>query len=211
MVWEGRIATYLDDVEEGVPDGSIDLSSSDLELPYEGTGQSGLQVIGLRFLNVTVPRGAIITNAYVEFQCDEIKGGTEHVSLIIEGELSTDAAAFSLSAYDVTNRPRTTAQVVWFPVNWTNVGELYQTVNIAPVIQEIISQPAWKRGNALVIVIRDNPDDPSVGTRGAEAYSGGEAMLHIEWSRKYAMDPNPADGQTDGRRYGASQWAQSLL
>ncbi len=206
VVWEGRIATYLDDVEEGVPDGSIDMSSSDLELPYEGTGQSGLQVIGIRFLNVTVPRLAIVTNAYVEFQCDETKGGTEHVSLIIEGELSTDAAAFSLSAYDVTNRPKTTAQVVWVPVNWTNAGELYQTVNIAPVIQEIISQPAWKRGNALVIVIRDNPADPSVGTRGAEAYSGGEAMLHIEWSRKYAMVPNPDDGQADVPRDLVLSW-----
>ncbi|MHC4805004.1 MAG: discoidin domain-containing protein [Planctomycetota bacterium] len=207
VVWEGTIAASLDDVEEGVSDGGIDSSSSDLELPYEGTGQSGLQVIGIRFPNVTVPRGAAVTNAYVEFMCDETKGGTEHVSVIIGGDLSPDAAAFSSNAHDVTNRPQTTAQVVWDPVNWTSVGELDQTVNIAPVIQEIISQPGWVSGNALVIVIRDNPANPSIGIRCAEAEPGdGSAMLHIEWSRKYAKDPNPEDGQTDVPRDLVCSW-----
>jgi hypothetical protein len=206
VVWEGTIATYLDDVEEDVS-GGIDSSSSDLELPYEGTGQSTLQVIGIRFPNVIVPRGAAITNAYVEFMCDETKGGTEHVSLIIEGDLSPDAAEFSSNTHDVTNRPKTTAQVVWDVANWTAEGELYKTVNIAPVIQEILSQSGWVSGNALVIVIRDNPANPSLGVRCAEAEPGdGSAMLHIEWSRKYAKNPNPNHGQTDVPRDLVLSW-----
>ncbi len=206
VVWEGTIATYLDDVEEDVS-GGIDSSSSDLELPYEGTGQSTLQVIGIRFPNVIVPRGAAITNAYVEFMCDETKGGTEHVSLIIEGDLSPDAAEFSSNTHDVTNRPKTTAQVVWDVANWTAEGELYKTVNIAPVIQEILSQSGWVSGNALVIAIRDNPANPSLGVRCAEGEPGdGSAMLHIEWSRKYAKNPNPNHGQTDVPRDLVLSW-----
>jgi len=33
-VWEGRITFDADDVEEEVPAGSVDFSSSDLEMPY---------------------------------------------------------------------------------------------------------------------------------------------------------------------------------
>ncbi|MHC4596535.1 MAG: discoidin domain-containing protein, partial [Planctomycetota bacterium] len=206
VVWEGRIAIDSDDAEEQ-EGGSMYNSSGDLEIPYEGIGQSGLQIIGIRFPNVTVPRGAAVTNAYVELTCDEVKGGTEHVSLIIEGELSPDAITFGPVGYDITNRPKTTAQVVWDVAKWTNSGDVDQTSNIAPVIQEIISQPGWVSGNALVLIISDNPANPSVGVRCAEAGPGSDsAMLHIEWSRKYAKDPNPADGQTDVPRDLVLSW-----
>ncbi|MHC4727840.1 MAG: hypothetical protein ACYS17_11500, partial [Planctomycetota bacterium] len=205
-VWEGRIASDPDDVEEEVPGGSVDFSSSDLELPYEGEGQSNLQAIGIRFLNVNVPKGAGVSNAYIEFTVDEDKGGTEPVSLIIEGELSPDAAGFSSTAI-VTSRPTTTEKVVWVPENWINVGDVHETVNIAPVINEIISQPGWAKGNAIVIIIRDDPDNPSIGLRCAEAGPGSDsAMLHIEWSFAFAREPIPEDGQTDVARDLVLNW-----
>jgi len=97
-VWEGRITFDADDVEEEVPGGSVDFSSSDLEMPYEGEGQSDNQAIGIRFLNVNIPKGAGVSNAYIEFTIDEDKGGTDPVSLIIEGEFSPDAPGFSSTA-----------------------------------------------------------------------------------------------------------------
>ena len=205
-VWEGRITFDADDVEEEVPGGSVDFSSSDLEMPYEGEGQSNLQAIGIRFLNVNVPKGAGVSNAYIEFTVDETKGGTEPVSLIIEGELSPDAADFSTTAI-VTNRPTTTEKVVWVPSNWINVGDVHETVNIAPVINEIIQQPGWAKGNALVIIIRDDPDNPSLGIRCVEAGPGDDsAMLHIEWSFAYAREPIPEDSQTDVPRDLVLNW-----
>jgi hypothetical protein len=205
-VWEGRIIYDSDDVEEEVVGGGIDYSSSDLELPYEGTGQSNNQVIGIRFLNVNIPKGAGVSNAYLEFTVDEDKGGTEPVSLIIEGDLSPNAAEFSSTA-TVTSRPATTEKVVWVPSNWINEGDVHQTSNIAPVINEIIMQPGWAKGNALVIIIRDDPDNPSIGLRCAEAGPGDDsAMLHIEWSFAYAQAPIPEDGQTDVPRDLVLHW-----
>ena len=205
-VWEGRISTDPDDVEEEVSGGFIDYGSSDLELPYEGTGQSNNQVIGIRFLNVNVPKGAGVSNAYLEFTVDEDKGGTEPVSLIIEGDLSPDAAEFGSTA-TVTSRPATTEKVVWVPLNWTNVGDVHQTSNIAPVINEIVNQPGWAQGNAIVIIIRDDPDNPSIGLRCAEAGPGDDsAMLHIEWSFNNAREPNPSDGEIDVPRDLVLNW-----
>jgi hypothetical protein len=195
-VWEDRIS---DDAEEDVPGGGIDTSSSDLEMPYEGVGKSSPQVIGLRFSNVGIPQGASIAKAYVEFQCDEIKDGSLPVSLLIEGELSPDAAVFANVTNNVTSRPRTAAQVVWVPANWTGVGDRDQTSDIASIIQEIINQPGWTSGNALALIISDDPANPSEGLRCAEAGPGAQAaLLHIEWSVSYAMDPNPPDGGIGG-------------
>jgi len=195
-VWENRIS---DDAEEFLPGGDIDTGSSDLELPYEGTGKSTPQVIGLRFSDVGIPQGARITKAYVELQCDETKGGTEAVSLLIEGDLSPDAAKFAEVTNNVTGRPRTAAQVVWVPADWISEGQRDQTSDIASIIEEIINQPGWASGNALALIISDDPANPSEGVRCAEAGPGNTAaLLHIEWTVSYAMDPNPADGGTGG-------------
>jgi hypothetical protein len=211
LVWEGRIDSSFDDLEEDVSDGGYDDTSSDLELPSESAGGSR-QIIGLRFLKVPVPPGADITNAYIEFVCDEVKGGTQPVSLIIEGELNPNPPRFSTAApFNISSRPRTTAKVVWVPVNWTAVDQKDQTPNITSVIQEIIGQPGWVSGSSLVIIITDDPANPSTGVRCAEAYDGTSseaALLHIEWTRvqKYATGPNPSDGKIDVPRDVVLSW-----
>ncbi len=188
-----RIATDNDDVEESVDSGSIDMGSSDLEMPYEGTGQSTPQVIGLRYTDIAIPKGIAISGASVMFRVDETKGGTDPVNLIIEGELSADAAAFSSAALNVTSRARTTAQVQWSVPNWTTGGDEgpdQTTPDITSIIQEIVNQDGWVSGNALVLIISDDPSNPSTGVRCAAT----SPLLHIEASVEAATQPNPADG-----------------
>ncbi|GAJ04084.1 unnamed protein product, partial [marine sediment metagenome] len=62
-VWENRISSDADDVEENLGSGDLDTGSSDLEMP-DG------QLIGLRFSNVDVPSGATIENAWIQFVSD---------------------------------------------------------------------------------------------------------------------------------------------
>jgi hypothetical protein len=186
------IATDNDDVEENVASGSMSMGSSDLEMPYEGTGQSTPQVIGLRYMDIAIPKGIAISSASIQFRVDEDKGGTDPVNLIIEGELSPDAAAFSSTAFNVTSRARTTAQVQWSVPNWTTVGEQgpdQATPNISSIIEEIVNQDGWVIGNALVLIISDDPSNPSTGVRCAAT----GPLLHIEASVEAATQPNPAN------------------
>jgi hypothetical protein len=181
---EWRVASDDDDVEEAVATGSIDMGSSDLELAYENTGQGNPQIIGMRFAGIPVPKGATITDAWVRFQVDETKGGTQPVNLIIEGELSPNPAAFSSTVGDISSRLRTTAQVQWSVPNWTTVGDQgpdQTTPSISSIIQEIVNQNGWA-GGAIVLIFRDNPASPSLGIRCAEAGPGDDAaLLHIEY------------------------------
>jgi hypothetical protein len=194
VVWEGQITGGSDSVEEA-QDGSVNMGSSDLELPTE----SSLQAIGLRFVNVGVPKGATITNAYIEFAVDETSG-PEVVNLIIDGELVPDAQTFQNVDGNVRGRARTAAQVEWHPEAWPATGARHQTSDISAVITEVVGQDGWVLGNALAIIIVDDPADPSKGNRVAE--SNTSTLLHIEFTTKFAFGPVPADGS-----YHSDTWA----
>ncbi len=192
------IADDIDDVEERLDRGNVlDITSSDLELPYEDEGQGDLQVIGLRYTGVAIPKGAMITAASVQFQVDETKGGTEPVNVIIEGELAANSEPFADAAFSVTSRARTTSVVSWSVPNWTNVGDRgpdQATPDLAAIIQEIVNQDGWASGNSLVLIISNDPANPSTGIRCAEAGPGDDsATLHIE----FGGDPFLQDGGAD--------------
>ncbi len=202
-VWEGRIEDDIDDVEEQ-SSGSIDSTSSDLELPDD-------QVIGMRFLKVRVPQGATVSKAYIEFTVDELEG-PQATNMIIDGELSPNAREFSSSNNDVSDRSRTTEKVVWQPEDWPIIGETHQTSDISAIIEEIVGQDGWVSGSSLVIIIYDDPDNPSISFRTAEAGPGDDAvMLHIEWSIGEAKRPNPADGEIEVSRDVILNWVPGFF
>jgi Bacterial Ig domain len=102
---ERRVVAGSDDAEERAS-GSVSLSSSDLELVDDLGSSSGVgQKVGLRFTGIEIPRGAVITKAYVQFQTDEVTSGAS--SLLIRGQDSDDAATFASTTGNVSTRPTT--------------------------------------------------------------------------------------------------------
>jgi len=191
-VWETRVSSGSDDAEQDVDGGGMDLTSSDLEI----FDDSGLQVIGLRFVDIPIPKGAIVDNAFIELTCDETKGGTQPVNVLIEGQLNPNPPTFADTTNNITNRPATTANVVWAPENWTEIGQTDRSSDITSIIQEIIDQADWSFGNALALILRDDPDNPSTGIRCAKCASepASAPLLHIEFRGKFAVEPMPIDG-----------------
>jgi len=185
IVWEARVRGSTNDREHYVG-GSIDsATSSDLEMPFEDEGKGSPQVVGVRFEDVPIPKGANITAAYLEFVCDETKGGTEFVSVVIDGHLDPNPPTFTT---DIIGRPRTTANAIWEPEEWTSSGQVSQTSDISAVISELINQDGWASGNAIALIISDNPDNPSQGIRCAEAVDGS-AMQAQEDNDEDENDP----------------------
>ena len=175
-IFEVRVATGNDDAEQRVSSGSVNLTSSDLELIADGSND---QLVGMRFTNVTVPNGATISSAYTQFQVDETNSGATNIN--IQGQAIDDAPTFTSGNSNISSRSRTSASVAWAPVAWTTVGEAgpdQRTPDIKAVMQEIVNRPGWASGNDMVIIITGS------GERTAEAYNGsssGAALLHIEY------------------------------
>lgn len=174
IVIEVRVAASADDAEESAS-GSVSRTSSNLELVYNGSNQT----VGLRFQKVAIPRGAIIKQAYVQFQASKTSSGTP--SLTLRGQASDNASAFSTSKKNISARAKTTASVPWSPVAaWTvgAAGPEQRTLNIAPIMQEIVDRTGWSSGNALVLMLT------GTGQRVAKSYdssSTGAALLHVEY------------------------------
>jgi len=161
------INTSIDDVEEEPNAGNIiDDVSLDLDL-----GENGAKIVGLRFNNVNVPQGALITNAYIQFTAEEV--GTVATSLTIEGEATDNAPPFTLNSYDVSSRTNTSASVNWAPPAWNTIGSAgagEKSPDITNIIDEIVSRPGYVQGNSIALIVTGN------GKRGAYPYDASPAQ-----------------------------------
>jgi VCBS repeat-containing protein len=197
LVLEARGSASSDDAEESNSSGSVGLTSSDLELVRN-------QTVGMRFNTVTIPAGATIYNAYIQFQADET--GSLATSLTLQAEATDNAETFSGTAWNISSRNRTAASVSWVPVQWTTVGDAgidQRTPDISSLIQEIVSRPGWSSGNSLAIIVTGQ------GERTAESYDGDRnaaPVLRVYYLEGSSMAPEvtiaaPADGSTFNEGY----------
>ena len=142
-----------DYAEEDVTNGDMYLTSSDLELVNDGNDQE----VGIHYSNITIPQGATINNAYIQFQTDEVSTGS--VTLTFRGHDVNDAPAFSSTDFDVSSRATTTASTSWSPNDWNTVGESgadQQSPALTGIIQEIVNRAGWSSGNDMAIIITGN-------------------------------------------------------
>jgi hypothetical protein len=170
------VAAGSDDAEERSSGTAL---SGNLQLVTDGS--RGAQTVGLRFRAVGVPRGATITNAYLQFTADAVSTGA--ASLVVAGQAADNPPAFTTASGDVSSRTRTSASVGWNPAAWRTVGARgteQRTPDLRSVVQQIVSRPGWAGGNALVLVVTGS------GTRTADSFNTGGAtaapVLHVEWT-----------------------------
>lgn len=182
-----------DDMEEAA-DGSLDDGSSDLEIVEESTNQ----VIGLRFQDIHVPKGAKIVDAYVQFTVDEIKDSKNRdpFNVKIQAENAVNSATFNSALnYDVSSRTKTQTDVIWKDIpKWAAeglAGEGQRTPNISALIQEIVNKDEWTSGNAISLILS------GTGTRTAESFEGAGSKieerptLNIVYSLKDSESEEP--------------------
>lgn len=140
-------------------------------------------VTGMRFRNVTIPKGAIITSAVIEFVSDQTNtAGT--VKTRFTGQADDNPGAFTTLADLQTRRGiimggsnnshLTSAQVTWDGISSWYVNNSYLSPNLSTIAQEIINRPGWASGNAMVI-FWDDAEGRSIGdkaVRSAYSYDG---------------------------------------
>jgi hypothetical protein len=167
------VAASSDDAEERA--GSMSLTSSDLELVYDG----GIQKVGMRFTSITIPRNATVTRAWIQFTADESQ--SEATALTIRAQNADQAATFTTSSNNITDRTLTSASASWSPSAWNSsdgAGTAQRTPDFAAVVQAVVNRSGWVSGNALAIIIT------GTGHRTAHAQDNGSgaAVLHVEYT-----------------------------
>jgi len=210
-----KVVDVNDDVEEyrGVfeanPDGYMDITSSDLELCTQN--ENNKQAVGIIFRDVQIPAGSTITNAYVQFTCDDNDNLEGPLSIDIWGfKEANTAAPFTDAVFGVTSRPATTATVNWQAPVWEIVderGPLEATPDLSAIVQEIIDLTGWAAGNNLGIKLM-NEENAKIH-REAEALddgAGGPPELFVTFTEGTGINkinpelsnivyPNPTEGR----------------
>ena len=169
------IAASSDDAEESTVDGSVALGNPALKI----VNRAGvIQVVGLRFAGLSIPQGAIIQSAYIQFQCRVAT--TAAASLSIQGQAGDNAATFAKITNNISSRARTSANVGWVPAPWGTVGAQgpdQQTPDLTSVMQEIVGRAGWASGNSMAFIIT------GTGVRTGESFEGLFApVLHVTYS-----------------------------
>ena len=138
--------------------------------------------VGIRFEGIRIPRGTEIKKAFLQFTKNEPDSEAEPSELTIHAELSGNAETFIESKHNISSRNRTKASVKWSPEKWAIVGERSEkqrTPDLSSLIQEVVDQPDWREGNALVLIII------GAGERDAVSFDGGgqryAPVLHIDY------------------------------
>ncbi len=171
-----QISSSTDDAEEAIFH-QVNTNSSDLELTYDGEDLEE-QLTGLRFTNISIPKGASLVKAYIQFQVDEVS--TEETNLTIYGEKALTPLTFEADGYNISRRALTNSSVVWKPSPWNSVGEravAQQSVDLSKIVQELIDQEGWNSGTLSFII-------SGTGARVAESYDGsvtGAPKLYISY------------------------------
>ena len=182
---EARVAASSDDAEQQGPEGAhpglMYLISSDLELVADTESPTfGNQQVGMRFTGVNVPKGALITNAYIRFRAvaaDSPNTNNNPANLTIRGQAADNPTTFTTTDNDISSRPTTSALSAWTPPAWTT-GTDYNTPDIKSVVQEIVDRNGWAANQSMVFIITGS------GSRSAASYDGSTTtapLLHIEW------------------------------
>jgi hypothetical protein len=153
QIFERQILTSTDDAEEKFNGSYVTTTSSDIEMVYDSWNSQGLQKLGFRFDNITIPSNATITNAYIQFTADGASSGS--VTMTIKGENIANSTTFSNSANNISNRTLTSSSVIWSSIpSWSDLQATsgQRTPNLSSIVSEIMTSNGWQNGNPITFI-----------------------------------------------------------
>ena len=199
------IADSSDDSEEFLGDGSLEAGSTfpdNDDLDFTVDGNRGSLIAGLRFVDLEIPAGATITDAYIQFTVSDDEDGlnSNPAAFVVDAQNDVNPEAFTDDDGDISGRTLTGSPVEWTPAPWLAVGNAgeAQRVDVTSLVSAIVSNADWnEEDNAIVFVISDDPNSDDSGVRTAYAIDGNEegaARLVVTLEGEEDGD----DGETGG-------------
>lgn len=193
------IDVSFDDVEQE-NDEMDSMLDDDLDAGWEGDPEDfNVLTTGLRFQNITIPKGANIESAYLEVVSHEAKS-TDDVALIdIAGEASDNAPIFSEDAL-LSERIKTSTSVRWIVDEEWGLWTSQQSIDIKTIVQEIIDREGWVSGNALALFLMGTDEQGATEFESAREFEsfenisdpedGGDGLNHPDRAPKLVINYN---------------------
>ena len=141
--------------------------------------------LGLRFVNVTVPKDATINTAYIRLARDLHNNPCYWK---IRGIDEDDTAAF-MELDNWTDRNQTTAAIDWDTVDVWDWGVLTASPDIKTIIAEITTRAGWVSGQAMGIWVDDDGCGGWDGIKALdETVTNSEPDMEIDYTEAAVAD-----------------------
>jgi len=172
------MATFTANISTGADDGHSTsapaFSSTASGVIFGNDGNSADAFF--RFQNVTIPQGANISAATIQFQAL-----TTRSTATCQVKIFCNAADNATAPTDRTshvNKTRTTAFSDWNPVPVQTADLNYTTPDFSSAVQEVINRAGWASGNALMVLI-DNNGSSTNALRQEKAFESSSSLCAL--------------------------------
>lgn len=149
--------------------------STGSELTFKSTAN---KYIGMRFRRISIPKDAVITNAYINFTAYQ-NGTGGGASFTIYGSDEADPGSFgNYPRYKLRDKSKT-AGVTWSNIPAWYKNNVYQTPALTSIVQHLVNRADWELGNDMMFIVSNIS-----GVRGAYTFNGkpsGAPTLVIEY------------------------------
>jgi len=166
------MATFTGQVTANADDGQVwpdGFSIADVGIGYDG----GYNHVFARFLNVTIPKNAIITGAHLQYKAMSSLALASVQTTIYANNVVAPTSPTSDATF--TAKALTTASVNWdAPGAWV-AGTWYDSPELTSIIQEIVNQASWASGNAILILHKNRRATTPNCNITANGYENGSA------------------------------------
>ena len=141
--------------------------------------------VGLSFSNVMVPKGAVVTEAYIELTASANNSSSGEMLVKIEDSVTP----VDYTSSTVNSRTYATTESPFVPDAW--VKESTYKIPVNGLVDYMVNKSSWCGGNNINFKL-SNKDAVSLVQRQAYAFEAG-ATLKPKLFVRYTIDPNKTD------------------
>ena len=161
-------------------------NDTDVELGNDGNAKDGF----FRFLNVTIPAGAVIASAKLRFKA---RWNSNNDTCNLNCYFNNVDSAIAPTDATEANALGLTSAVAWSSIgHWTGDSD-YDSPELKTILQTIVDRDGWSSGNAIMAVIKDNSSSSNASRRTyAYEYAGSGNAVELIVTYDFSIDcPSP--------------------
>ena len=147
-----------------------------LEMTQDGLNT---QIVGMRFRNLDIPKGAVIDSAYIQFTSTSNSSTTTTLEIKVQSD--SNRPTFGTNKTNISSRNLYSTKVTWDPDPWSNnqSGAAQQTPDLKSLIQLMVDRSDWDNNDPIVFVIS------GTGNRRPASKNNGDGskspVLHVTY------------------------------
>ncbi len=147
----GKVTNQDSDGFEYASNGWVDRSNGIIALGQAGSNEL---TTGVRYRFLDIPQGATVVDARLTFTT--YNSSTSDFNVTITGHDVDNSWPIASATNNLSQRARTSSSVDWSVVENVQANANLTSVDVSPIVQEIVNRPGWSPDNEMMMLLEQN-------------------------------------------------------